>query len=120
MSARFSRILRRLGQPIGQVGLREVSLFEASAVLSYWVLPAARGAGVAVRAARTLTRWAFDVVGLQRLGLHHSTANHASCRVADKLGFGLEGTLRGAVRHADGRHDVHVHACLGGRSSTIE
>ena len=37
-------------EPIGQTGLRNVSLFEANAAVSYWVLPAARGHGVAARA----------------------------------------------------------------------
>jgi ribosomal-protein-alanine N-acetyltransferase len=80
--------------------------------LSYWVMPAQRGSGVAARAARALTRWAFDVVGLHRVVLQHSTANLASCRVAAKLGFPVEGTLRGALLHADGWHDAHVHARL--------
>ncbi|RDI35214.1 GNAT family N-acetyltransferase [Lentzea flaviverrucosa] len=99
-------------RPIGQAGLRTVSLFEATAGLSYWVLPAARGAGVAVRATQALTRWAFGVAGLHRLALDHSTANPASCRVATKLGFGVEGTARGVARHADGWHDMHLHARL--------
>ncbi len=98
--------------PMGQVGLRAISLFEASAALSYWVLPDARGAGVAMRAAKVLTQWAFDVVRLHRVSLEHSTANLASCRVATKLGFEVEGTLRGAARHADGWHDMHMHARL--------
>lgn len=55
---------RRDDEPIGQAGLRAISLSEGSAELSYWVAPAARGAGVAVRAAHTVTRWTFDTVGL--------------------------------------------------------
>lgn len=96
----------------GQVGLRTISLFDGSAQLSYWVAPEARGSGVATRAALALTRWTFDVVGLHRVFLQHSTANLASCRVAAKLGFGVEGTLRSAVLHADGWHDMHGHALL--------
>jgi len=99
-------------QPVGQVGLRTVSLVEGSAQLSYWVLPDARGSGVAVRAALTVTRWTFDVLGLHRVFLQHSTANRPSCRVATKLGFSFEGTSRGSIRHADGWHDVHTHARL--------
>lgn len=99
-------------RPIGQVGLRAISLFEGSAELSYWVVPTARGKEVAVRAARALTRWAFDVLGLHRVVLQHSTANAASCRVAAKLGFPVEGTLRSALLHADGWHDAHMHARL--------
>jgi [ribosomal protein S5]-alanine N-acetyltransferase len=99
-------------QPVGQVGLRTVVLFEASAQLSYWVLPAARGTGIAGRAVRTLTRWAFDTLELNRLFLLHSTANTASCRVAGKAAFGIEGTLRKSMLHADGWHDVHMHSRL--------
>jgi RimJ/RimL family protein N-acetyltransferase len=97
---------------IGQVGMREISLFDATAALSYWVLPSARGRGVAPRATEALTRWAFDTLGLHRLGLHHSTHNDASCRVATKAGYDYEGTMRSAVRHADGWHDMHVHGRL--------
>ena len=99
-------------QAIGQVGLRTVVLSDASAQLSYWVLPTARGTGVAGRAVRTLTSWAFDTLLLNRLFLLHSTANLASCRVASKAGFRVEGTLRRQMLHVDGWHDVHLHARL--------
>jgi RimJ/RimL family protein N-acetyltransferase len=104
--------ISRDGEAIGQTGLRHLSLPEAQAALSYWVLPGARGAGTAVRAAHALTTWTFESLGLHRVSLEHSTANAASCRVAAKLGFVLEGTLRGSGRHADGWHDMHLHACL--------
>ncbi|WP_437100600.1 GNAT family N-acetyltransferase [Streptomyces kronopolitis] len=66
--------------------------------------PAARGAGVAVEATRCLSRWALNDLGLHRLRLCHSVANPASRRVADRAGFTLEGTMRSALPHADGRH----------------
>ncbi|SFH75720.1 Protein N-acetyltransferase, RimJ/RimL family [Amycolatopsis regifaucium] len=102
----------REDRAVGQVGLRTVSLFEASAQLSYWVLPSARGAGIAGGAVAALTGWAFGTVRLNRLFLLHSTENLASCRVAGKAGYGLEGTLRSSMLHADGWHDVHLHARL--------
>jgi [ribosomal protein S5]-alanine N-acetyltransferase len=99
-------------RPVGQVGLRHVTLFEATAELSYWMVPAARGRGMAGRAVETMTRWSFGALGLNRLYLQHSTANTASCRVAGKAGYRLEGILRDAMLHADGWHDAHVHARL--------
>jgi RimJ/RimL family protein N-acetyltransferase len=105
-------VVDRDDRVVGQVGLRLVNLFEADAQLSYWVLPATRGAGVAGRAVRALTRWAFHTVGFNRLTLLHSTGNPASCRVAAKTGFRLEGELLRAMAHADGWHDVHLHARL--------
>jgi [ribosomal protein S5]-alanine N-acetyltransferase len=101
---------------LGQAGLRWVDLFEAEGHLSYWVRPEARGRGVAVAAAQAVVAWSFDELGLHRLELRHSTANAASCRVAAKLDFPLEGTRREAGRHADGWHDMHLHARLRPRS----
>jgi [ribosomal protein S5]-alanine N-acetyltransferase len=99
-------------RPVGQVGLRGVLLTEASAHVSYWLLPAARGRGVATDALHAMTRWSFTRAGLHRLTLEHSTANAASCRVATRAGFAVEGVARGSMRHADGWHDMHVHARL--------
>ena len=54
----------------------------------------------------------FEHVGLHRIELHHATGNAASCRVADKAGYALEGTMRQRTLHADGWHDMHLHARL--------
>jgi len=81
---------------------------------TYWVTAAARGRGTAVRAAVALSRWALDDLGLHRLDLQHAVANTGSCRVADKAGYAYEATLRSSVLHADGWHDMHVHARIAG------
>ncbi|GGV02079.1 hypothetical protein GCM10010211_81770 [Streptomyces albospinus] len=78
------------------------------------VLPTARGTGVAPRALATLTAWALDEAGFHRLELAHSVRNVASCRVATKSGFALEGTRRSAHLQMDGRHDMHLHARVQG------
>ena len=57
-----------------------------------------------------LSRWALNDLGLHRVELAHSVANPASCRVADKAGFRLEGAKHRALLHADGWHDMHLHA----------
>jgi [ribosomal protein S5]-alanine N-acetyltransferase len=96
---------------LGRVGLRRLDLTDAYAEVAYWVLPAARGRGVAPRALAALTGWMFDL-GFHRLELTHSVHNVASCRVADKSGYAYEGTMRGRALHADGFHDMHLHARL--------
>ncbi|MEU6776586.1 GNAT family N-acetyltransferase [Streptomyces sp. NPDC046759] len=99
---------------IGRVGLRTANLRTGEAEVTYWVLPEARGRGIATAALRELTRWAFEDIGLHRLALAHSTANEASCRVAQKAGFRFEGTQRSKVLHSDGWHDMHMHARING------
>jgi ribosomal-protein-alanine N-acetyltransferase len=38
--------------------------------------------------------------------------NPVSCRVAENAGYRLEGTKRAEAMHADGWHDMHLHARL--------
>lgn len=107
-------VARPDGAAVGLIGWGDIDLQGGGAEIVYWLLPAARGAGVAVEATRRVSRWALDDLGLHRLRLCHSTANPASCRVADKAGYTLEGTQRSALLHADGWHDQHLHALVQG------
>ncbi|WP_436526499.1 GNAT family N-acetyltransferase [Actinoplanes sp. HUAS TT8] len=100
------------GTVAGQIGLRRIDLAEGMAAISYWVLPEFRGRRVAPRALAALSSWAFGRLGLHRLELSHSTANSASCRVAERVGYRAEGVKRSEARHADGWHDMHLHARL--------
>lgn len=102
------------GGLLGRVALRGILLADGVAEVAYWTVAAARGRGVATRATAALARWALDGVGLHRLELSHAVANTASCRVAARAGFVLEGVKRSALRHADGWHDMHLHARLSG------
>ncbi|MDT0380620.1 GNAT family N-acetyltransferase [Streptomyces sp. DSM 42041] len=97
---------------VGRAALRCLALSEGQADAGYWTLPAARGRGVAASAVAAMAAWAFEDVGFHRLELQHSVANPASCRVAAKTGFALEGTRRAALRHPDAWHDMHLHARL--------
>ncbi|PPA57569.1 GNAT family N-acetyltransferase [Micromonospora chalcea] len=99
---------------VGRMTLGGVNLDDGEAACAYWVVPAARGTGVASGALRALSAWALADGRLHRLWLDHSTGNVASCRVAVKAGFRLEGTKRSAAVHDDGRHDMHLHARVRG------
>ncbi|GGS97347.1 GNAT family N-acetyltransferase [Streptomyces griseoviridis] len=102
------------GRLLGRVALREIVLADGVAEVAYWTVAAARRQRVAARAATALARWALDEVGFHRLELSHAVANVASCRVAERAGFAAEGIKRGALLHADGWHDMHLHARLRG------
>jgi RimJ/RimL family protein N-acetyltransferase len=98
------------GALLGRVALRELRLDDGTAEVAYWTTPQARGRGVAARATTALTHWALDEIGFHRLELLHAVRNEASCRVASRTGFALEGTKRSAVLQPDGWHDMHLHA----------
>ncbi|MCM2576779.1 GNAT family N-acetyltransferase [Streptomyces meridianus] len=103
------------GEVAGHVGISMIEREMGSATVGYWVLPEARGRGIAGRALELCTRWAFDEVGLHRLELGHALGHEVSCRIAERAGYSFEGVLRGAM-HESGRRDafrdVHLHARL--------
>ena len=106
------------GTVLGSCGLPRMDERDNRAEVGYWVAAHARRRGVATRAARAVCRWAFEEVGLARLGLEAATVNPGSNGVARALGFTLEGTCRSA--HLEGgtdtphRFDMNVWGCLPG------
>lgn len=103
------------GTALGSIGLHEMDPVVRCARVGYWVLPEARGRGVATRALAVAARWAFTDLELHRLELGHALGHEVSCKVAERCGFRYEGTLRDAMFEAE-RHDafrdVHLHARL--------
>ena len=100
------------GVLLGRAGLKHLDFSDGTADVAYWTVPAARGKGVCPRAVDAMASWAFEVAGFHRLDLEHAVGNTASCRVAEKTGFAVEGVRRSAWLLADGRHDAHAHARL--------
>jgi RimJ/RimL family protein N-acetyltransferase len=103
----------RSGDAVGDVSFRWIYPWLNIAAVGYVVLAAARGRGVATESVRLASSHVLRTLGWPRLELHHAVANPASCRVAERCGFALEGTMRRALRYADGTWaDQHLHARL--------
>ncbi|MFD9125879.1 GNAT family N-acetyltransferase [Kitasatospora sp. NPDC059571] len=108
-------VLEPAGSLLGTVGLYWLNRADGQAGIGYRLLPAARGRGLATRATGAAAHWGFATAGVRRLELCHAVGNAASCRVAERCGFLLEGTLRASHRYGDGQHhDEHLHARLAG------
>jgi RimJ/RimL family protein N-acetyltransferase len=104
---------------LGTISLFEIDMRNSCAEIGYRVAPWARGQGVATTALMSVANWAFGTLGLTRLQLMHGLENRASCRVAEKSGFVLEGVLRSSYRYGDGElHDEHLHARLASDPAT--
>ena len=76
--------------------------------LGYWVIPRARGRGLASRAAALLSSWALASAGLARVEAWTEPANTASQRVLLHAGFAREGVLRSFLSFEDRRADAVV------------
>lgn len=81
--------------------------------IGYWCAAPARGQGVMTRAVGVVCRWGFEALGLARIEWYAVVGNIASRRVAERVGFSVEGTLRSRLDIGDGaRHDAWVGSLL--------
>lgn len=106
-------VARETGQIVGGSGLHHVNwrinLFE----IGYWLRQDAEGRGYVHETVQLLSRLAFNELGANRVQLRIDTANVRSRRVAERLGFVLEGTLRRSAPRLDGPPaDMDVFALL--------
>ena len=96
----------------GTIGLHYIEWFDRSAELGYWITGAREGQGWVTRAARAVLGFAFAPAGLNRIVIRCAIGNERSRRVAERLGFRCEGTLREA-HYVRGRYlDQHLFALL--------
>ena len=101
------------GDFVGNVSVFAIDEEHQTGRVGYRITPAMRGSGLGSEALRAVTAWAFAELALARLQLEHEVGNVASCRVATRAGYRLEGVLRSSYRRPDGsRHDEHVHGRL--------
>jgi RimJ/RimL family protein N-acetyltransferase len=101
------------GRLLGHVVLKIPGSGTSSAEVGYWTAAHARGRGVAPRAVRALTDWAFatfsgEPLTLTRLELLHQEDNVASCRVAQKCRYELTRVLPAAPPAYPLAGHVHV------------
>jgi len=111
--ATWSIVEKASGEFVGSVSIHSINPQQRDAEIGYRIAPAARGKRFAGEAVDAATRWAFGEFGLVRVELVHAVANPASCAVARRAGFILEGQLRQSFVYGDGRrYDEHLHARL--------
>jgi RimJ/RimL family protein N-acetyltransferase len=82
------------------------------AELGFWLVPRARGRGLAACAIRLTVRRAFEELGLERVHGLTDIDNPAAQRVLEEAGFVREGVLRGLERRPTGRLDFVSYSML--------
>ena len=100
---------------LGGCGLNRIERDHRSANLGYWVRSSATGRGVATEAARQVALFAFEATELNRLEILTAVENHASQRVAERLGAIREGVARSRLYLHGTAHDAVQYAIVRGR-----
>ena len=90
------------GTCVGLVWINVRETDESTGSVGYWLLPKARGRGLATRAVRLVSAWAVTEMGLTNLRLTTEPENERSRRVAERSGFRQTDVIRGQAT-IDGR-----------------
>ena len=80
--------------------------------LGYWLAVPWWGKGIMTEAVRAICREAFRAFDIVRIYAEPFARNTGSCRVLEKAGFTLEGTLRRSVYKGGEILDSRVYALL--------
>jgi len=109
----FAIHLRDGQEPIGVISLMNVSEANESAELSIIVGdPEDRRKGYGSEAIDLLLRYAFESVGLNRIGLSAFDFNEEAISAYEKLGFVVEGRFRHAIKRRSSFHDAILMSIL--------
>ncbi len=100
---RFAIIVNKEFAGFMTLKLNNVARYKHSAIIGYGLLESFRGKGIATKAVKTLTKYAFDELKLTRITGWCRTFNKASARVLEKSGYKLEGILR-KNKYVDGKY----------------
>jgi RimJ/RimL family protein N-acetyltransferase len=83
-----------------------------TAEIGYWVDARVRTRGVATTAVRAACRWAFESLVVELIEWRTEVGNVASRRIAEKVGFLIEATLRNRLAQRGTWVDAWVGSML--------
>ena len=98
------------GQLVGNASLNTIDRLLGKTDIGYWLSEQFQGKGIVTRAVSELLQIAFNELKLEKVEIAAAVENLASRKVAERLGFSLEGIIRRA-ENINGR--VVDHAVYG-------
>ena len=120
----YARFLARTGFPflaflkaerthVGNLALHDVDWSVPKCEIGYWGRSSVAGRGLITEAVAALTAFGFSRLGMRRIEALPEAGNVQSCRLCERIGFVLEGTLRNHRIAPDGSlRDTRVYAAI--------
>ncbi len=85
------------GRLIGGIGMHRWDQRLKKAQIGYWLVKDQEGLGILSTCAKSMLRYLFEQLELNKIELHHLPGNVRSAAVAQRLHFKIEGILRDSV-----------------------
>ena len=109
----WALMVRDLGRVVGDVTLFDWDRYHRRALIGYELARDQWGKGFAREAIRAVLNFAFEQMALNRIEIWTSAANQRSLRLAQRLGFTLDGRLRKRILEDDGQfHDCAIFGLM--------
>ena len=103
-----SLIIWYQGQLVGQITMGGITYGALrGAHIGYWIDSTHTNQGITTKAVEMMTNYGFDILRLHRIEINLRPENGASRRVAEKVGYHLEGE-RPRFLHIDGQWRDHL------------
>jgi RimJ/RimL family protein N-acetyltransferase len=104
-------------EALGVVVLHSLDDHHRRGEIGFYLVPAARGRGVATAAVRLAVDWLIDERGAERVEMTTTPDNERVFALAERLGFSHEGVLRARNLERGRRVDVVFFGLLAGERS---
>jgi RimJ/RimL family protein N-acetyltransferase len=109
----FAIVAKPEGTRIGFIALFDIKYPNASAMFAVGIGdPAYRGKGYGREALGLMLDYAFDELGMYRVGLRVMAYNTNAIKAYESIGFVREGSQRGASWREGQRYDIHFYGIL--------
>jgi RimJ/RimL family protein N-acetyltransferase len=110
----FDRTEKKL---LGATGFNEIRWELPAMEIGYWIRNSMQGHGYVTEAVTALSWYAFKELQVVRLGIRCDEENLRSRRVAERVGFSIEGTMKFDKKWYDGSlRNTVLYACYSTNS----
>ena len=99
--------IRHCAALAGVVGFHPIDRIHCVGEIGYWLAGALEGRGLMTASCRFVVRYGFYTLDLHRIQIPAAVDNHRSRAIPERLGFKLEGILRGR-ENLNGTHVDHA------------
>ncbi len=100
------------GKIIGGIGMHKWEPAIKRAQVGYWIVKEHEGKGIVNKSLLKFISFLFEQLGLNKVEIHFEPKNKRSAKVADKLGFKIEGVIRQAIMRNGMPEDLVVTGIL--------
>ncbi|PRY14257.1 ribosomal-protein-serine acetyltransferase [Pontibacter ummariensis] len=99
-------------QVAGIIDLKEIDFLNRKLEIGYWLGENYQGKGIMYRSCKTLIRYAFRILKMNRIQIKVGVGNSRSSNIPKRLGFTLEGIQRDGEYLNEHFHDLEVYSLL--------